>query len=178
MIQVRKMYKNIISVRKQSWGKGKKCDLKMSLFPDFFQKLKFSVTRSEILWLSLTLKSFFPLAVFWPVATMIRISFTLFAYIMPAAKWFEEMVYVQNHLWSVYNSSPQAEVFQDLKKFNCKLSKLVYSSNTSYVVTLGRIRHLVFPHKFVQCVMRFVSSLLHSPEVRIVPFSDLDKILK
>ena len=73
---------------------------------------------------------------------------------------------------------PQAEVFQGLKKCNCKLSKLVYSSNTSYVVTLGKIRHLVFPHKFVQCVMRFVSSLLHSPEVRIVPFSDLDKILK
>ena len=69
-------------------------------------------------------------------------------------------------------------MFQDLKKINCKLSKLVYSSNTSYVVTLGKIRHLVFPHKFMQCVMRFVSSLLHSPEVRIVPFSDLDKILK
>ena len=77
----------------------------MSLFPDFFQRLKFSVTRSEIPWLSPNIEECFPLAIFWPVATMTRIPFTLFAYIMPAAKWFEEMVYVQNQLWSVYNSS-------------------------------------------------------------------------
>ena len=77
----------------------------MSLFPDFFQRLEFSLTRSEIPWLFPDIEEFFPLAIFWPVATMKRISFTLFAYIMPATQWFEEMVYVQNQLWSAYNSS-------------------------------------------------------------------------
>jgi len=77
----------------------------MSLFPDFFQRLKFSLTRSVIPWPFPDIEEFFPLAIFLPVATMTRISFTLFAYIMTAAKWFEEMVYVQNQLRSVYNSS-------------------------------------------------------------------------
>ena len=77
----------------------------MSLFPDFFQRLKFSPTRSEIPWRFPDIVQFCPLTISWSVATMKRISLTLFAYITPAAKWFEEMVYGQNQLWSIYNSS-------------------------------------------------------------------------
>lgn len=38
-------------------------------------------------------------------------------------------------------------------------------------------RYLVLAHKFVQSVMRFVSCLLHGPEIGVIPFGYFDKTL-
>ena len=46
------------------------CTLKISFPPDFLQRYKFFLTRSEIPWLFLDLKEFFSLAISSPVATI------------------------------------------------------------------------------------------------------------
>ena len=56
-------------------------NFKISLFPDFFQRLKFSLTRSEIPWLFRDLEEIlFSLTISWPVATMTPWQLTLGAH--------------------------------------------------------------------------------------------------
>ena len=59
---------NMIHVRKKV---PTECTFKISLFPDLFQRLQFSLTRTEIPWLFRDLEEIlFSLTISWPVTTM------------------------------------------------------------------------------------------------------------